>query len=77
MPGMYETMPPPIKRSLATEFLPTVLSLIAGSVDVISFVGLGGLFTAHITANLVVLAAFDAKAESVRGVSPLRQLRCG
>jgi uncharacterized membrane protein YoaK (UPF0700 family) len=26
-------------------------------VDVISFLGLGGLFTAHVTGNLVVLAA--------------------
>jgi len=34
-----------------------VLSVIAGSVDVISFLGLGGLFTAHITGNLVILAA--------------------
>ncbi|MBV8652234.1 MAG: DUF1275 domain-containing protein, partial [Alphaproteobacteria bacterium] len=34
-----------------------VLSLTAGSVDVISFLGLGGLFTAHITGNLVILAA--------------------
>jgi uncharacterized membrane protein YoaK (UPF0700 family) len=34
-----------------------VLSVIAGSTDVISFVGLGGLFTAHITGNLVILAA--------------------
>jgi uncharacterized membrane protein YoaK (UPF0700 family) len=34
-----------------------VLSLIAGSCDVIGFLGLGGLFTAHITGNLVVLAA--------------------
>jgi uncharacterized membrane protein YoaK (UPF0700 family) len=34
-----------------------VLSLTAGSADVISFVGLGGLFTAHITGNLVILAA--------------------
>jgi uncharacterized membrane protein YoaK (UPF0700 family)/FAD/FMN-containing dehydrogenase len=37
--------------------LPTVLSLIAGSCDIITFIGLGGLFTAHITGNLVVLVA--------------------
>jgi uncharacterized membrane protein YoaK (UPF0700 family) len=37
-----------------------VLSLIAGSMDVISFLGLGGLFTAHITGNLVILAAHIA-----------------
>jgi len=37
--------------------LPVVLSLIAGSADVISFLGLGGLFAAHITGNLVILAA--------------------
>jgi uncharacterized membrane protein YoaK (UPF0700 family) len=34
-----------------------VLSLIAGSTDIIGFLGLNGLFTAHITGNLVVLAA--------------------
>jgi len=39
------------------KLLPAVLSLIAGSADVISFLGLGGLFTAHITGNLVILAA--------------------
>jgi uncharacterized membrane protein YoaK (UPF0700 family) len=31
--------------------------VIAGSTDVIGFLGLGGLFTAHITGNLVILAA--------------------
>jgi uncharacterized membrane protein YoaK (UPF0700 family) len=47
--------------SAATDFasraLPFVLSLIAGSTDIIGFLGLNGLFTAHITGNLVVLAA--------------------
>jgi uncharacterized membrane protein YoaK (UPF0700 family) len=46
-----------VDGSLGTRLLPAVLSVIAGSVDVISFLGLGGLFTAHITGNLVVLAA--------------------
>jgi uncharacterized membrane protein YoaK (UPF0700 family) len=34
-----------------------VLSVIAGSTDIIGFLGLNGLFTAHITGNIVVLAA--------------------
>jgi uncharacterized membrane protein YoaK (UPF0700 family) len=37
--------------------LPAVLSTTAGSVDVIGFLALGGLFTAHITGNVVILAA--------------------
>jgi uncharacterized membrane protein YoaK (UPF0700 family) len=41
----------------ASRALPFVLSLIAGSTDVIGFLGLNGLFTSHITGNLVVLAA--------------------
>ena len=36
--------------------LPAALSLVAGSVDVISFLGLNGLFISHITGNLVILA---------------------
>jgi uncharacterized membrane protein YoaK (UPF0700 family) len=37
--------------------LPVVLSSTAGAVDVIGFLALGGLFTAHISGNLCVLAA--------------------
>jgi uncharacterized membrane protein YoaK (UPF0700 family) len=42
---------------MASRALPFVLSLIAGSTDIIGFLGLNGLFTAHITGNIVVLAA--------------------
>jgi uncharacterized membrane protein YoaK (UPF0700 family) len=37
--------------------LPTVLSTTAGAVDVIGFLALSGLFTAHITGNVVIVAA--------------------
>jgi uncharacterized membrane protein YoaK (UPF0700 family) len=46
-----------VEDTFGTKLLPFVLSITAGSVDVISFLGLGGLFTAHITGNLVILAA--------------------
>jgi uncharacterized membrane protein YoaK (UPF0700 family) len=46
-----------VDDSPGTKVLPFVLSVIAGTVDIIDFLGLGGLFTAHITGNIVVLAA--------------------
>jgi uncharacterized membrane protein YoaK (UPF0700 family) len=48
---------PSVDDALELKLLPFVLSVIAGSLDVTGFLGLGGLFTAHITGNLVVLAA--------------------
>jgi uncharacterized membrane protein YoaK (UPF0700 family) len=48
---------PSVDDTLATRLLPFVLGVVAGSVDVIGFLGLAGLFTAHITGNLVILAA--------------------
>jgi len=38
-------------------FVPTALSLIAGVTDVTSWLLLGGFFSAHVTGNLVVVAA--------------------
>jgi uncharacterized membrane protein YoaK (UPF0700 family) len=49
--------------ALGTKLLTFVLSVIAGSVDVIGFLGLGTLFIAHITGNLVILAARSAAGE--------------
>lgn len=37
--------------------LPILLSIIAGSTDIIGFLGLNGLFTAHITGNIVILVS--------------------
>ena len=48
---------PSVDDSLGMKLLPFVLSVIAGSVDVIGFLSLDGLLTAHITGNVVVAAA--------------------
>src|SRR6266850_1075604 len=47
-----------IRRAAGDSWLlPAVLSTTAGAVDVIGFLALGGLFTAHISGNLCVLVA--------------------
>jgi uncharacterized membrane protein YoaK (UPF0700 family) len=54
----YGTVPiPSVDDSLAIKLLPFLLSFVAGSVDVVGFLGLDGLLTAHVTGNLVILAA--------------------
>ena len=45
--------------------LPTLLSVVAGMVDLIGFVTLGNIFTAHITGNLVVIAAVLVRGGSL------------
>ncbi len=57
IPPRPRSLAPSVDSSLGLKLLPTVLSVIAGSADVSSFLGLGGLFVAHITGNLVILAA--------------------
>jgi uncharacterized membrane protein YoaK (UPF0700 family) len=52
-----------VQSSPGLGLLPFVLSVIAGCTDVISVLGLGGLFTAHITGNLVILAAHVVSGE--------------
>jgi uncharacterized membrane protein YoaK (UPF0700 family) len=46
-----------LTRFRSSWLLPAVLSTTAGAVDVIGFLALGGLFTAHITGNVVIVAA--------------------
>ena len=46
------------RAPVIARMLPPVLSVIAGSADVTSFLGLG-LFSAHVTGNLVILTYKD------------------
>ena len=69
-PGAPGASAPSVDSTLGTKLLPSVLGLTAGAVDVIGFLGLGGLFTAHITGNLVILAAHLVSG----GVAPVAHI---
>jgi uncharacterized membrane protein YoaK (UPF0700 family) len=43
--------------ALLSRALPIILSIIGGSTDIIGFLGLNGLFTTHVTGNIVIIAA--------------------
>ena len=55
-----------VDSSFGMKMLPSVLSMIAGSADVIGFLGLGGLFIAHITGNLILIAAHIVSGTGVK-----------
>ena len=59
------TFAPPLAELLGVSMLPVVLSMIAGSVDVIGLYALD-MFTSHITGNLVLLAARIVGGEPAR-----------
>jgi len=69
--GYHRTYISMLERGKMNPSLPTLLSIIAGSVDAIGFLGLGGLFTAHVTGNLVILAAHLVSG----GEAPIAQSR--
>ena len=56
----YDGAPPPRSE----RWLPTLLSVIAGMVDLIGFLSLG-IFTAHITGNIVVIGALTVRHNRV------------
>ena len=64
--GSYSMTTP----SRSEEWLPTLLSVIAGMVDVIGFLSLG-TFTAHVTGNIVVIAALMVRHNPVKPAQTL------
>ncbi len=66
--GVVHVATPSVDSSWSMKMLPSVLSMIAGSADVIGFLGLGGLFIAHITGNLILIAAHIVSGTGVSTV---------
>lgn len=64
-PGTAQPWSTSDERSRLEARLPTLLSVIAGMVDLTCFLSLGNVFTAHITGNLVVIAALAVRGGPV------------
>ena len=64
-----------VAESRRLEHLPLLLSVVAGLTDVTTFVLLHGVFSAHITGNLVVLAA-DIAAGRAMSLTGLLAIPC-
>ncbi|MET0499407.1 MAG: YoaK family protein [Steroidobacteraceae bacterium] len=63
---MAQTIVTRVSGTGVVERLPLLLSMVAGMVDLIGFLTLGHVFTAHVTGNLVILAADLARDEDPR-----------
>ena len=70
---------PSIDGALGARLLPAALGRTAGNVGVISFLGLGGLFAAHITGNLAIIldAAVGRPLPALRRTSQPRMVASG
>jgi uncharacterized membrane protein YoaK (UPF0700 family) len=57
-------LPPPHKRLFGTPFDLVVLSIVAGSADAAGYLGLGRVFTANMTGNIVLLGIAVSEGRS-------------
>jgi uncharacterized membrane protein YoaK (UPF0700 family) len=70
-PGLSDARVVRSDLARSSQRLPPLLSVIAGAVEVIAYITLGPLFTAHVTGNLVVIAALLAGGGSPNAAQAL------
>ncbi len=64
-------LPPPHKRLFGTPFDLVLLSIVAGSADAAGYLGLGKVFTANMTGNIVLLGIALSEGRSADSERPL------